>query len=90
MHIVVLNLSENEKKGLDIFHWPVSTLEKNLFAWHHQHKEECYILEGEAIDTLADGSKISFKAGDFVIFPKGVTCICQIKQPIRRHCRTLS
>ena len=86
VQISVLHLSEEEKRNFGIYHWPVSTIEASLFAWHHEKKEECYILEGEVEVTTPDGKKVNFTAGDFVIFPKGISCICHVKKSVRRHC----
>lgn len=89
MHIVVLHLSEDEKKNLGIFNWPIETIEQSLFATHHEKKEECYLLEGEVEMTTADGKKTSFGAGDYVIVPKGLSCICNIKKHVRKHTHTV-
>jgi len=88
MQIRVLHLSEEEKKNLDIFSWPIQTIDKSIFAMHHETQEECYLLEGEVEMTTANGNKTCFGAGDYVIIPKGYTCICNIKKPVRKHSRT--
>jgi uncharacterized protein len=85
MQIIVLKLSENEKKNLGITKWPVTTIDTSIFAWHHDQTEECYLLEGEAVATTSDGKKTNFGAGDYVIFPKGLSCICHITKPVRKH-----
>jgi uncharacterized cupin superfamily protein len=87
MHIEVLRLSEAQKQNLGIYKWPVTTITATIFAWHHEKREECYLLEGEAIATTSDGKKTHFGAGDFVIFPQGLTCICNVKIPVRKHSR---
>ena len=85
MQIIVTKLTEREKKNLGIFNWPIQSIDSSIFAWHHENTEECYILEGEAIATTSDGKKTSFGAGDYVTFPKGISCICHVVKPIRKH-----
>lgn len=90
MHIEVLHLSEVEKQNLGIYSWPIVTIDKRLFAMHHEKKEECYLLEGEVEMTTADGAKTKFGAGDYVVIPEGFTCICNIRQTVRKHSHTES
>jgi len=47
-------------------------------------KEECYLLEGKVVVETKDG-KVEFGAGDFVTFPAGLSCIWDIKEPVRKH-----
>jgi len=88
MQIVVLHLSEEEKKNLGIFSWPIKTIKSSIFAYHHETREECYLLEGELEMTTADGKKTRIGTGDYVVVPKGLTCICNIKKPVRKHTRS--
>jgi uncharacterized protein len=88
MHIVVLHLSEEEKKNLGIFSWPIESINASIFAWHHKSKEECYFLEGDVEMITSDGKKTTFGTGDYVVLPKGLSCICNIKKPVRKHTRT--
>jgi uncharacterized cupin superfamily protein len=34
---------------------------------------------------LPDGKSVEIKAGDLVTFPKGLSCVWDIKEPIRKH-----
>jgi uncharacterized cupin superfamily protein len=87
MHVVVQHLSDEEKKNLGIYDWPIWTKEISIFDWQYDSREECFILEGEVEIIAADGEKTSFKAGDFVTFPKGLTCTWIVKQAVRKHYR---
>lgn len=45
----------------------------------------CYFLEGEVEVTGKDGAKTSFGKGDFVTFPVGLSCVWNIKKPVKKH-----
>lgn len=87
MDIVVRKLSDEEKQSLNIFNWPIWTKEISIFDWEYDSQEECYILEGEVEILTSEDEKITFGAGDFVTFPKGLSCTWIVKQPVRKHYR---
>jgi uncharacterized cupin superfamily protein len=87
MHVVIKQLSAEEIKHLGIYNWPVWTKEISVFDWAYDSQEDCYILEGEAEVICSLGEKCTFKAGDFVTFPKGLTCKWIVKKPVRKHYR---
>ena len=63
---------------------PIWTCEVSEFDWHYDTSETCLILEGDV--TVTYGSKsVSFSAGDYVVFPKGLSCVWQVKQPVKKH-----
>lgn len=72
-----------EKNG--VFSWPIWEKETSRFDWHYSETEMCYILEGKVTVKTKDGKSVSFGAGDFVIFPKGLDCVWDIKEPVRKH-----
>ena len=78
-----LNKAEIEKMG--IRSWPIWDKEASKFDWSYDSIERCYILEGKATVTAKDGKSVSFGKGDFVTFPKGLECIWEIKEPIKKH-----
>ena len=85
MEIKVQKLKEDELKKTGIFTWPVWTKEVSRFDWHYDSVEECYLLEGEVAVESKEGEKVSFGKGDFVTFPKGLSCVWDIKKPVRKH-----
>ncbi len=78
-----LNKDELEKKG--IFSWPIWEKEISRFDWSYDEIEECYFLEGKVVVETKDGKKVSFGKGDFVTFPKGLSCAWDIKEPVKKH-----
>ena len=76
-------IKELESKGVSS--WPIWEKEISRFDWHYDSIEECYLLEGRVILETEDGKKVEFGKGDFVTFPKGLSCIWDIKEPVRKH-----
>jgi uncharacterized cupin superfamily protein len=72
-----------EQKGVSS--WPIWEKGISRFDWHYDGTEECYLLEGKVVVETEDGKKVEFGKGDFVTFPKGLSCVWDIKQPVRKH-----
>jgi len=63
---------------------PVWTCEVSEFYWNYDDMETCLLIEGDV--TVNYGSKsVSFAAGDLVVFPKGLSCVWQVKKPVRKY-----
>jgi uncharacterized cupin superfamily protein len=85
--IEVRRPSKEELKKLNVESWPVWTKEKSKFDWYYDEKETCYIIEGEVIVRTKDGKEVRFKAGDLVVFPKGLSCEWEILKDVKKHYR---
>ncbi|MCM8778286.1 MAG: cupin domain-containing protein [Candidatus Omnitrophica bacterium] len=85
MEIKVERLSPRELKKRGVFSWPVWEKEISRFDWTYDSFEECYFLEGEVEVETKDGKKIKFGKGDFVTFPKGLSCIWNVQKPVKKH-----
>ena len=72
-----------EKEG--VMSWPIWEKEISRFDWHYDETEECYLLEGKAVVETDEGEKAQFGKGDFVTFPKGLSCVWEIKEPVKKH-----
>ena len=77
------NKKDMEKKG--VMSWPIWEKEVSRFDWHYDSIEECYLLEGKVVVQTEGGEEVAFGKGDFVIFPKGLSCIWDIKEPVKKH-----
>lgn len=64
--------------------WPIWEKEESEFPWEYFDQETCLILEGKAVVKTSEGD-IEFGAGDYVVFPEGLTCTWEIKEKIRKH-----
>ena len=74
---------EMEKEG--VMSWPIWEKEISRFDWHYDSIEECYLLEGKVVVETEDGERVEFGKGDFVTFPKGLSCIWDVKEPVKKH-----
>ena len=74
---------EMEREG--VMSWPIWEKEISRFDWHYDETEECYLLEGDVIVETEDGERVEFGKGDFVTFPKGLSCVWDVKEPVRKH-----
>jgi len=83
MKILVKKPNEKEKKEME----SCSIWEKEIseFPWEYDEKETCFIIDGKVEITANDGKKVSFKAGDYVVFPKGLKCTWKIIQPVKKY-----
>ena len=83
MKVEVRKPSEEEKKemeGCGIWEKEVSE-----FPWEYDSQEICLVIEGEVEVTTENGSKVSFGAGDYVVFPKGLKCTWKIIKPVKKY-----
>ncbi len=85
MEIKVEKPTEDFIENRKIRSWPIWEKEVSKFDWHYDSTEECLVLEGHVIVETPDGKKVEFGAGDFVTFPQGLSCVWEIKEPIRKH-----
>jgi len=83
-NIVIKQLSDVEIDNMGILNWPIWTCEVSEFPWQYDVEESCLILEGE-VYVAAGSETVQIKAGDFVIFPKGLSCVWKVTKPIRKH-----
>lgn len=84
MNIEIKHLSDKEKESLRIDSWPIWEKEISRFDWYYDSTEHCHILEGKVIVETDEGN-VEIEAGDFVTFPKGLKCVWDIKENIRKH-----
>jgi len=82
MEILVRKPTEGEV--VEMKSKPTWTCGISEFDWYYDSQEICLIIEGEV--TVNYGSKsVSFSEGDYVVFPKGLSCVWQIKKPVKKY-----
>ena len=54
------------------------------FFWHYDSEETALITEGE-VTIFYNGGNVSFCAGDYVVFPKGLSCVWQVLKPVKKY-----
>lgn len=85
MKIEVKKPTQNELSNQNVLNWPIWEKEISRFDWHYDTMEECYLLEGKVTVETKDGNRVEFGKGDFVTFPKGLSCTWDIKEPVKKH-----
>jgi uncharacterized cupin superfamily protein len=76
-------LSKRRVRQWDI--WESSSVPSNKFDYTYEKTEAVYILEGEAVVTPKDGRKaVVLKPNVFASFPKGLSCVWEVKTPVRK------
>ena len=83
--IKIEQLSDEKLKAMGVYSWPIWQKEASTFDWHYDDQESCYILSGKVSVTPEGGEPVTFGAGDFVVFPKGLSCVWQIQEPVKKH-----
>ena len=84
MKIQITQLTETEIEENNIHSWAIWSCEVSEFPWTYSDTETCLILEGEVIVTT-DHEEVTIGPGDFVVFPKGLSCRWNVIQHIRKH-----
>lgn len=82
--IRVEKISPEEARRRGIDRWPIWTCGVSRFDWHYDTTEECYILEGDVV-VEAGSQRVEIGPGDFVTFPAGLSCVWDVKAPVRKH-----
>jgi uncharacterized cupin superfamily protein len=83
-NIVIKQLSDDEIDKMGILNWPIWTCKVSEFPWKYDVEEFCLILKGE-VSVAAGLDTVQIKKGDFIIFPKGLSCVWNVTKPVRKH-----
>ena len=84
MNIAIENLNDDKIKDRGIYSWPIWSCEISEFDWEYNDRESCYLLDGE-VEVQSEFETVTFCAGDFVVFPKGLKCRWRVIRPVRKH-----
>ena len=82
MNIIIKKPTEEEK--LEMSKQSVWGCEISEFDWHYDSEEICLLIEGEVVVSYEGGS-VSFGAGDYVVFPKGLSCVWKVTKPVKKY-----
>ena len=82
MSITVKKATETEKS--EMRSKPVWGCDVSEFDWYYDDEETCLITEGE-VTVSYDGGNVSIGAGDYVVFPKGLSCVWKVTKPVKKH-----
>jgi uncharacterized cupin superfamily protein len=82
MDIIVRKPTEQEINDMSAN--PTWGCDVSEFNWHYDDRETCILLEGE-VTVEYEGRSVSFGTGDFVEFPKGLSCVWKVTKPVKKH-----
>ena len=82
MNITVRKATEADKTAMQSK--PIWECDVSEFDWHYDSEETCFLIEGEVTLTY-DGGSVSFGAGDFCVFPEGLSCVWKVSKPVKKH-----
>ena len=64
--------------------WPIWQCEPSKFDWEYEKEEHCFIIEG-LVTVIVEVNTVNIMAGDYVIFPKGLKCVWEVHETIKKH-----
>jgi len=84
MKIFKQKLDSEKLKSLKIDKWPIWTCDIKKFDWHYDDFESCYFIEGK-VKVKTDFEEIEINKGDLVVFPKGLDCVWNVIEPVKKY-----
>ena len=63
---------------------PTWGCEVSTFDWHYDSEEIALIIEGE-VTVDYNGGSVSSSAGDYCVFPAGLSCVWKVTKPVRKY-----
>ena len=74
-----------KNKSLSDFEsWSIWECEPSRFNWTYDEEEHCFIINGR-VTVIGPDNTVEIEPGDYVIFPKGLKCIWEVHEPIKKH-----
>jgi uncharacterized protein len=83
--IIDHNPTQEKLKELGVFSWQTWDCAPSKFPLDFSMTESAYVLEGEFHVTPHNGEKVVVKAGDFVVFPKGLKSNWEVVKQLKKH-----
>ena len=83
-NVIIEKLTEDEIKKRGIKNWPVWEKKVSRFDWNYDSEEQCLFLNGDVTVETKEGS-YDIKAGDFVTFKQGLSCVWNVKKRVKKH-----
>ena len=72
------------KNLLDFKSWSIWECEPSKFDWTYSEEEHCFIIKGKVTVTGPENT-VEIESGDYVIFPKGLNCVWEVHETIKKH-----
>ncbi len=82
MEIIVRKPTEKEVEAMKSK--PIWSCKVSEFDWFYDSEETCLIIDG-AVTVKYGAKSVSFTTGDYVIFPKGLSCVWQVTKAVKKY-----
>jgi len=82
--IKVEKMNKEQLQQMGVYSWPIWEKEKSEFDWSYDSQEQCYFLAGK-VNVKTNEGNVQIGVGDFVTFPKGLACVWEVQEPVRKH-----
>jgi uncharacterized protein len=82
--IEITRITEKELNQKGIRNWLIWEKEVSRIPTIYEEEEWCYFLEGEVV-IETDTGNYRIVPGDFVVFKEGLSCVWDIRKPVRKH-----
>ncbi|KAK4742970.1 hypothetical protein SAY87_000971 [Trapa incisa] len=80
------NPPESKLTELGVRNWPKWGCPPSKFPWTYSAKETCYLLQGKVmVKPEGANEAVEIKAGDLVVFPKGMSCTWDVSVAVDKH-----
>ena len=80
---------DEANKAHKVSKWGKWGCEASKFDWTYSGTEQAFILKGKVVVTptgdWASCKPVSLKAGDFCVFPDGMTCVWDVSEDLEKH-----
>jgi uncharacterized cupin superfamily protein len=81
---IIVNKTPTEAEKNAIMTQPTWGCDVSEFDWSYDSEETCLITEGE-VTIEYGGESVQISAGDYVTFPKGLSCVWKVTKPVKKH-----
>tara|TARA_B100000029_G_scaffold447756_1_gene469752 strand:+ start:101 stop:355 length:255 start_codon:yes stop_codon:yes gene_type:complete len=68
----------------DFKSWPIWECQPSKFDWTYSDEEHCFVIEG-SVTVIGPENTVEINSGDYVIFPKGLSCVWEVHESIKKH-----
>ncbi len=68
----------------DFKSWPIWECQPSKFDWTYSDEEHCFVIEG-SVTVIGPENTVEINSGDYVIFPKGLSCVWEVHKSIKKH-----
>ncbi len=77
--------SNDRLEAVGARNWPIWERDMSEFPWTYDQPETCYLITGTVTVTPENGEPVTFRGGDLVQFPAGMSCTWKIDEYVKKR-----